>query len=292
MNIEPEDDFEKRIFRKSKSIMSLRFYRAGKRKFEQFAQYEYKAKLEDIVEQIKSGTLDVYKVLDKYSEWLGAQDFKPKTVIDYVVGAKKLLRFKDVVIINEIFHEKVTLPTKEDIMDEAPSADQIRQIVSRCNPRMKALVLLMATSGMREGEALMLRVKNIDFSSKPARILVSASTTKTSRSRETYISDEAVLAIEQWLDYRRAKSGSIIPTSTLFDLSENIYAAEKDVIQSFRSVMEHFPEMNQLSRLGSPGPQNSPVFPSQVLLFQGNANHRRRTRSCPYGSRLLHEDVQ
>lgn len=247
MKLEPQNEFERRIFRKSRSVMSLRFYRAGKRKFDQFVQYQYHDDLEKLVETIKTGSSDVYKVLDNYSEWLVAQELKAKTVRDYVVAAKKLLRFMDVVILNEQFLDKVTLPTVEEIMDEAPTADQIKMIVMRCNPRLRALVMLMATSGMREGEALKLRIKDFDFKSKPCRVLIPASITKTSRGRETYISEEAVEAINVWLNKwksRENRSDSITPESLLLDFGDNIYTAEKNAIKMFRTVMEHFPEMN------------------------------------------------
>lgn len=262
MEIKPETDFEERVFRKSKSPMTLRFYRSGKKKLDQFIQYRFRSELEHLASEIKNGTLDVYKVLDDYAGWLIAQNLKPKTVRDYVVASKKILRFHDIRIINEEFCDKVTLPTIEEIMDEAPSAEQIRVIVSRCKPKLKALILLMATSGMREGEALMLRVKDIDFQSKPARIVIPASITKTSRGRETYITDEAVAAVKSWFEYWDAREGRRdeealengverevrprTPESRLLDCGDNIYSAEKNVIKMFRAVMEHFPEMNLL----------------------------------------------
>ena len=99
--------------------------------------------------------------------------------------------------------------------------------------------MLMATSGMREGEALMIRVKDVDFSSKPARVLIPASITKTSRGRETYVTDEAVEIIRAWMNHER-----LGPDCRLLDCGDNVYMAEKRVIRMFRAVMNHFPEMN------------------------------------------------
>ena len=95
--------------------MSLRFYRSGKTKLIQFSQYEYKVSLEELLHQVKSGTQDVYKLLNRYSGWLSSQGLRPKTTIDYVVAAKKLLRHEDILILNELFHEKVSLPKPEEI---------------------------------------------------------------------------------------------------------------------------------------------------------------------------------
>ena len=78
MELRPVDSFEERIFRKSQSVMTLRFYRAGKRKFDQYVQYG--RDLEHVVSEIKTGKPDVYKVLDDYAGWLIAQGLKPKTL--------------------------------------------------------------------------------------------------------------------------------------------------------------------------------------------------------------------
>lgn len=162
MELRPVNQFENKIFRKSQSIMSLRFYRSGQKKLEQFVKYEYKQDLMGVVSGIKEGSFDVYKVLDNYTGWLVSQKLRPKTVTDYVVAAKKILRYHDVVILNELFHEKVELPKAEEILDEAPTPDQLRLILARCNLRLKALVLLMATSGARTEEALMLKLEDIN----------------------------------------------------------------------------------------------------------------------------------
>lgn len=251
MELKPLDEFEKRVFRKSQSTATLRFYRSCRKKFEQFCRYQFKADIPEAARRVKQGEIDAYKLLDRYVDWLHGQGLRPKTVEGYVHGAKKLLRHHDVPILNELFLEKVTLPTAEEILDEAPTPDEIRLILGRCSLRMKALSLVLATSGMRLGEALQLRTKDVDFASKPVRIVIPAAYTKNSRERETYITDEAVTALQAWLESWKARSpinasGKLQGAeSRLFNFEGDVHMAEKGASHVFRRVLRHFPELDR-----------------------------------------------
>jgi len=234
------DKFLDRVYRRSHSVHSLRFYRSGIRKLERFCSEVYGEGLEKVIEGLRKGTLDVYDLLDQYASWMDGQGLKGKTQHDYMVAAKKLLRFFDIEILEEKFREKVVLARPEKIMDEAPTKEQLRMILARCNPRLKALILTMASSGMRLGEALSLKVKHVDFDSKPVRIVIPARRTKNARSRECYITDEAADAIRKCLGDKIRD-----PEAYLFGFGEDIHMAEKKAIQMFRRVMKHFPELDE-----------------------------------------------
>ncbi|MBL7014973.1 MAG: site-specific integrase [Nitrosopumilus sp.] len=72
------------------------------------------------------------------------------------------------------------------------SQDIYRQIVNGFarNPRLQALFLTLGSSGMRIGEAINLKKKDLDFTTKRIKVNVPA-TTKTRAGRTTYISKEA-----------------------------------------------------------------------------------------------------
>jgi integrase len=247
MRLEPKDEFESKVYRKSKSTATLRFYRSGRIKFEQFCRYERGTSVEEVAEQAKAGLIDPYKLIDSYVSWLGGQELRPKTIGDYAQGAKKLLRHYDVVILNELFQEKVTLPTVEEILDEAPTPDEIRLILARCNAKMKAFILLLATSGMRLGEAVQLRLGDVDLDSRPTRIVIPAQYTKNSKERETYISREARSAIQVWLGTwsNRADWNPPSPGSRLFRFEGEVHMAEKNASHVFRRIMKHLPELDK-----------------------------------------------
>jgi integrase len=238
------EEFEEKVLRRSGSAASLRFYRGGRRKLEEFSSLEHGATIEQLAARLKSGELDVYKTLDRYVGWLCRKGLRPKTVEGYVDGAKKLLRFYDVLILNELFKDKVTLPITEEILDDAPTPEQIRLILVRCKTREKAAVLVLASSGMRLGEAMVLRIQDFDAGGKPARIVIPAKFTKNSKERETYLTAEATKALLDWLEERKTNGETLNPESRLFDYGESVHMAEKNFSHVFRRIMKHFPEMN------------------------------------------------
>ena len=82
---------------------------------------------------------------------------------------------------------------KKNKEERFPLSQEIyRQVVNGLarNPRIQALFLALGSSGMRIGEAINLKKKDLDFTKKRIKINVPA-TTKTRTGRTTYISKEA-----------------------------------------------------------------------------------------------------
>lgn len=82
--------------------------------------------------------------------------------------------------------------------------DSLRKILSHMDIKGRALTLLMASSGMRIGEALQLPLDVVDLSTRPAEIHIPGRITKGGSSRLSFISQEAAQAIEEWLKVRGA----------------------------------------------------------------------------------------
>lgn len=80
--------------------------------------------------------------------------------------------------------------------------DTIRTIIQHLDVKGRALVLVLASSGMRINEALSLNLDDIDLKSKPAVITVRGETSKTGDNRITFISSEAVQAVNEWMKVR------------------------------------------------------------------------------------------
>ncbi|MFY9965903.1 MAG: site-specific integrase [Nitrososphaeraceae archaeon] len=88
--------------------------------------------------------------------------------------------------------------------DEA-AIDQkdIRTILLQChNRRLKTYLLVLASSGVRATEACAIRVRDCNFDESPTKLHVRAEYTKTKRSRDVYISDEASRYLKEWIEYR------------------------------------------------------------------------------------------
>ena len=62
--------------------------------------------------------------------------------------------------------------------------------------------MLLAATGMRAVEALHIRVKDIDFDNKPARISVMGENTKTKTDRTIFLTEEVTNQLDSWLKYK------------------------------------------------------------------------------------------
>ena len=88
--------------------------------------------------------------------------------------------------------------------DEEPlDVSDIRKILLSCNNRrLKTLILVLASGGMRVGEALAVRNKDLDLSVSPTKVHIRKEYSKTRVAREVYISVEATEYLKQWLDWK------------------------------------------------------------------------------------------
>jgi len=67
---------------------------------------------------------------------------------------------------------------------------------------LKALLLVLGSSGMRVGEALSLRNGDVNFDLSPTIIHIRAENAKTSQERDVYISDEAARELKKFIHSR------------------------------------------------------------------------------------------
>jgi integrase len=86
--------------------------------------------------------------------------------------------------------------------------DTIRTILQHVDIKGKALILVLASSGLRINEALTLPLEDVDLNAKPAVITIRGENAKNGDNRITFMSAEAVQAVNEWLkvrpDYIRA----------------------------------------------------------------------------------------
>jgi integrase len=89
------------------------------------------------------------------------------------------------------FNEGETAPR------DAPRYATIRSFLEHCDIRMKAITLLLSSSGMRIGEVLALKEDWIDYDRH--MITLPAKITKTKMERYVFFSKEAAQALNQWM---------------------------------------------------------------------------------------------
>jgi len=142
------------------------------------------------VTQIKKKPL---KILGGFVEYLEQQGKKPRSINSYLNRLKRYFRlcfgikldsddFKDFVALPQIIEDELEPLLKEELK-------LILQSIS--NPRRKALVWFISSTGCRIAEALQVRIKDIDFTVNPPLVTLPAKITKgKKRTRYQYLTRE------------------------------------------------------------------------------------------------------
>ncbi len=136
--------------------------------------------IDSLVNKIKEKTADPYSILGAYSAYLRNCNLSTITIKQRVVTVKNFFEYCDIDVSPRRFKIKVRLPKTVKRNKEAISKEDVIDILNQCSDfRLKTYVMLLAATGMRAVEALHIRVKDIDFDNKPARLFVRGENTKT-----------------------------------------------------------------------------------------------------------------
>jgi len=155
---------------------------------------------EAVLQGVKTGETDPYRLLDDFVSYLVKIEVSPNTTKNYVAAAKKWLRFSGVELSSDKLRDTLELPVQYSITsDRVPTVEELRDIIVVSKPRGKALVSMLASSGIRIGEALSLKVRDLDFTAHPARIRLKPEVTKSRQGRWCFISDEATAFLREYL---------------------------------------------------------------------------------------------
>ena len=225
MNWQAKEEFLQKVYRRSKSEHSRRFYALGIKCFQEYCEA---ASVKDVDQK------NVYAVLDSYVAWLDKKGLKAKTIADYVSAVRKFLAYLDIEIQSSTFKSKVTMPKVSKIDDKPLNLDELRQVIAkgRPNPKMRALIYTLVSSGMRLGEALNIAVGDVNLKEEPASISIKAEYSKSRTGRVAYISDEAKEALKEIMPRNTPKERLV------FEYSGDLWQREKVATRTFREVVE------------------------------------------------------
>ncbi len=214
--------------------------------FQKFIKSEYKHTEKEIIDELKTSPNDAkYIFLQKLIRYWAKNNLSPATMSNYFVFIRNYLRFQGVKTTREEVKDLIQFPKQVKEIRQPITTDMFKEILIASHNKYKALFLILGSSGMRIGETLNLRIKDVDLNLDPVRIHLSPKITKTVQGRETYISQEALEALkkimnksnpegrlldieygaaQRYIHYVRVKTGFIAKYSNEKNYQVNIHA--------------------------------------------------------------------
>jgi integrase len=147
---------------------------------------------------------DYQKDVEEFCKTL--TDVPAKTFTTTVSTIKKFLMRNDIELKAYIWEDLKTLRkgTKAVTDDKPPEPEQMKEILMHADVKTRAMVLILASSGMRVGELVKIQLDDLVLDSDPIKIKIRGSYTKSGDKRYVFISNEARDALNQWLKVRSA----------------------------------------------------------------------------------------
>jgi len=169
----------------------------------------------------------VYDVLQGWVNWNKASNRGSATIKSYFSRVRTYFHYKGIKITDQESKENIVFPrlVKEEL--HGLSLDEIKLVLDNANPVKKALYLTLLSSGMRIGEALQLRKRDIDTSQERIKLRIQAGYSKTSTGRTTFVSKEAS-------GFLLTKLRGLDDGDLVFGKHENIQFAVTNEIQIFQ----------------------------------------------------------
>lgn len=178
---------------------------------ERFINATYPDKtLEDIIEELlvlKKQNIQEFEdaLYDNLQEWInwntcdGKKSSTIRTMFSYL---RNYLYYRGIKTDQQDVKENLSFG-KIVVDEKYPiTLEELRAIINAFsrNPRRQALYLILVSSGMRIGEALRIKRKDLDLHCLRVKITIPAKITKTKKGRTTYISKEAEEKLRPFLD--------------------------------------------------------------------------------------------
>jgi integrase len=176
--------------------------------FERFVRTEYRKDLDSLLEELRSGKIDLYELFSKFvtyevREKVQKNFISTKTLNQRVKHVKHFLEANDVTISQTKFKMKIKLPKEIKREKEGITKDQVREILSASDDiRLKTYVMFLASTGWRASEALSVQLQDIDFDRNPVRVNLRGENAKTRTDRHSYLTQETVTQLKSWLDFK------------------------------------------------------------------------------------------
>jgi len=260
--------FLDRKFRYSKSFATKQTYRLALNKFQEFLIFRYNLDINQIVKRCENKDLDPITVLNEFYTFLtkyklknGKIGYSNSSMTIAIVVAKEFLNSQDLHIYNEDLKQKFRLPKKKIVFEEGLTKEILVRLLHNLSPKLQTAVLMCASSGMRIGEFVQLRLNDLDFNTNPTTIRLREETTKTRETRFTCISAEATKSLKDYLRRTFDWTEGIKDDRYLFltyskDFTQTeeyhraVRSAEGTLVQALELVIKAVPELSMKNENG------------------------------------------
>ena len=178
--------------------------------FERFVSELYEEKtIESVIEELKilkkteeEKYFDaLYDLLQEWINWNTEQEIESSTQRTFFSYLRNYLYYRGIKTNQQDIKENLKFGKKIHVERHPLSQEEYRMIIDVIrNPKRKALFLLLGSSGMRIGEAMQLKKKDLDVSQERIKVNIPAEITKTRKGRSTYMSRETEKMLKPFLD--------------------------------------------------------------------------------------------
>ena len=188
------------FLRQYESQSTRKNYRTGLKKFFKVIYPESDEDLDILSEKYLSEERDHRDDILRFKESL--EGYAPMT-INTRLNAVRCFLDENGIEFPKRFFKNLNGKVKEAISAEkVPSNKELKRIIEYLPVQGKALSLVLSSSGMRVGEALQIKLSDIELSRDLVKIRIRAEYTKTGKRRITFIIPEAKESVKEWLSYR------------------------------------------------------------------------------------------
>ena len=152
-----------------------------------------KEKLGKSLDEYIAGFKNSEDALEQLQLWVNwnSKRISPSTVRHYFILVKPYLYYKGIKFHPDDIKQEIKFPKVLEDEKHGITLEEIKKLFEYLKPEKKAFYLCQISSGMRIGELMRMRVKQLDFSHSRIVVRIPAEHAKSGKSRTTFFSKEA-----------------------------------------------------------------------------------------------------
>ena len=169
---------------------------------------------ETLLNDLKTGKINVVNAIQEFRFMLIERGRAPSSIRRYHAGIKRWLEANGIKVDWIQVDYVAPLPKKRSVVeDRMPTREELIRLMNAASPKIKVLIEIATSSGLRIGSIIGLKVEDLDFETdnKIVLIRVRPELSKTRIGHWALISDEARSYLEEYLESNKIESGWVFP---------------------------------------------------------------------------------